>query len=772
MSYCDTLRDVIASFIMPLLCTVFVLFFPSLAEAASSVDTTNWTMDFGETIVGSQLSEDGKYLVVCIDTDEDNIQCVKMSTGDVVWRATVTYDTEKFWGKFVDSETFLLCRERQYEFRAIANGTVLAELPIMATSWDNIADAPWNGATGFAGYVPGQYEPAQPRFFGKIGVFYFQQGMQILNLKERTVLYKSGEVAETVRYEAWNDHVLILPSGSCEHLFIIDTAKNELVYTMESNPEFIEEQLAQHIITAGNQMMFFAVDEIICIDLAKKQKTAALRFSVKNMMGYYPITIASDLYLFTSFGLYQTLYRCRDGKLMWELNDSLLFGAVDNAYLHSNGKDLVVLMCDGKQTSAAVIDFASGQLRWARPLFSFSGGYKIGNYFPATSTSVWAIAGALVAGLPMLLYHSGYYVIPAPYGTPTPLPSSDILAPMKSCAGIATFLRAYDPSHIVLAMSGYIYTTLNLSSNDRYNGEGFVVLNLSNGAVVSYEQVPILSDMSIRDRDKEVFNAVQYTRIAAVRYADVVVGQRHAYVVSNERVVSLAMNPDDDTAELLCCDWEKSSVICSINRDGEAYEYWQIDAGTLPVKVALRARTETRLFVFPEAATFPCSIISNSEGLSGYDVDKLPLDGQALPPARWLVSADSLDDMDIGNFRRRGAVSSKARDSLQGISFIDGDLYLTGRDGVGMISGDGRCRWSIPWNVKIKHQGYPVAKVGAYLLYSTGVEFGIVRAGCGGGTVVERHEVSTDDLIVCTDQKSNLVVARKEQGTVHRYVIE
>ncbi len=745
---------------------LFVCLLPALLCSALA-RPADWQVKASGEIRSTQLSADGEHVVVHTDTDADNVQCINTKTGSVVWAETLQSKHRRFLGKFVDNDVYVLAHADKYEFRAVADGKIIQLLPIAAPSWDELLGQPWNGATGLAGYPAASYEDVQPRFFGDVGIFYFNKGFQIVQLKKRTILYHSNCATSSVRYESWNSRVLVIPKD-CGRAFVLDTASSGMVYSMELDPSELDDNLSQHFVATEHQMFLFKEYSILCINFGTKGSAPTTTSIVIKANSYFPVASQSDFYLVVSYSDQQTLYRCSDGELLWTTQEETVPGVVDFARIYNNGRELVMFTYgDGGKMGVHKLDIQTGQPLWSKWLFKMDRAYyNAGLLVPNNSLGLAEIllTGAGIA-TGML---TGTYFIPVYMASPNIVAMSSGIAPYKVSVGYAYLLDTANQSQLVIAMGGRIYTELQPTDEDEYDGEGFVVIDIRDGKILRHTQTPIIADIEKRDRD--IYNAVSLMAIVSARQADIVVGIHDVYTVSSQRESRIPFDAEDDNIAFISSIPEKGEMLFSVDHDGEYYDYWQLNVGALPATKTLCARSTTKNFFFPDTTRFACAVEYKDGELIGYGLESGDTADGRSDAALWTISEDELDKMDIGdfrNFKSRRRVSSA--DSVQGIRIIDGDVYLLGKDGLGRISADGRCRWSVPWDMKRREWTYPLSRIGSYLVFSSGDDTGIIDITCDSATMVARHNISYGDVGIVTNQTNEIIVVDKPEGILYGY---
>lgn len=724
----------------------------SCFAAAQSPD---WKVTIDEEIISATMSTNGNYVVLIIDQDKGNAQCVNARTGALVWTKTIEDYNSYFSGRFIGNDVYLLPNKNQYEFIKASDGTVLKTLPILGETWDD--DLVYTGTRD------AEYSSMVPYFFGDLGVFYFSDGFQIVDLQKREIIHESKSSISQIRYEYWNAKVMMLQEGDSDSLYVLDTASGKIDFAMEMGSSSLNSRVQQHFATTDKQMFLFCEDNILCIDFGKKEIPAIIPVDPEDPDVYLPVASKTDLYLVISDSDMQSLYKCSDGKQMWQTDAGAVPGLVDIARTYNNDKDLVLFTYqeDGKML-VNKLDMQTGKKAWSTALFQQEGSYAPG-HLKESKTGAF-IAAALVSVAANMMGGGRNAFGQRTFYRPNWLLLDRSLARSKSSDGYAYLLDTTNQSKLVVAMGGRIYTELKKSEHDDYDGEGFAVLDLKDGKVL--EHTP---GFIIAESEKEgTYNAVKFMTVASTQKADFVMGTHDVYVVSDGKIEHVAFDKEKDIVTYISSMDKEQTVNFSVNHDYDNYEYWILDASSLPVRKMICARSTVENFVFPDTAKFACLVNYNDGELAGYKFAEGPMTESRLAAPLWKMSEDEVDDLDIGGLEG----NRSATDGLQGIRVIDGSVYLLGSDGIGKVSPDGKCRWSIEWDPKLIETRMMPRRVGSYFVFSTGEDTRIIHDGCNEARVVGQHEISFSDVDVVTDGSKEIIVMDKSDGVLYGYHVK
>jgi outer membrane protein assembly factor BamB len=724
---------------------LFTLLCLVLGSVICTAQKPDWNIDVDEEIMYPQLSTNGNYLVYYVDRDEHNVECINVKTGAKIWSKTLADFSDGFSGHFIDNETFLLGNQNRYEFVRTSDGSIAKTLPIIGESWDD--DYLGTAAT------PSRLGILEPYYVGNMGIFYFEDGFQILDLKKQSVIHQS-ECTSRIGYEKWENMLLLVASG-CDSIYVLDTTTSKMVFKMEMGSGELNDRVLQHFVVYKDQMFLFNEDNILSIDLKNQSVAAILPVAPDDPDMYLTVPASQGLYLLTSMDDKQMLYDGRTASLLWETKEGEIPGLADQIRLYDNDRTAVMITYqeDGK-VGAYKIDMKTGKLLWSRLLFEQDGSYVPG-HLKASKTGSVIGAIALSTAMNMLSgpnsrtrYRPNWAALDAG------------LYKEKQSDGYTYFLDTANTDRVTLVMGGQIYTELKKTARDTYDGEGIVILDIKDGSVVKHEPRFIIAES-----DKEGdYNAVRFMTVSSHRTGDIIVGSRDIYIVHKSDIQHFAFDPKND--QLNYMSRLDSSIAVSVNHADEWYDYWIIDITSHPAHKTLCARSVKKNFVMQDTLLFQTRLYYNDDGeLLGYPLTAGDVTEANLSSAAWKLSEDDLDEMEIGSLEENVSVS----DSIQGIRVSGNSIFLMGDDALGKVSFDGKCRWSHVWWPQPEKTRLGLTEVGSYLVYSSGAKTVILDSECNKSTVVGEHTIVFDDVRVLTDKAREIVVLDVSDGKIFGY---
>lgn len=729
----------------------FTVVFLILSAMVCTAQKPDWSIDIDEEIMYPQLSTNGNYLVYYLDRDENNVECVNVKTGAKLWSKTLEKFSDEFPGHFINNETFLLGNQNRYEFVHINDGKVMKTLPILGKSW---SDAYLGRAT-----TPTSYGTLEPYYVGNMGIFYFEDGFQILDLQKQSLIHQSAECGGYVGYERW-ENMLLLVANECDSIYVLDTAANKMVFKMEMGSGDLSAQALQHFVIHKDQMFLFNENNILSIDLKSQSVAAILPVAPDGVDMYLTVPTSQGMYLLTSEDDKQILYDARTAAVLWETKEGEVPGLADQIKLYDNEKSVVLVTYqeDGK-VGAYKLDLKTGKVQWSRLLFEQIGSYNPG-HLKADKTG--SVLGAIALSTAMNVLNggrrdaSGYRT----HYRPNWEALEAGLYKQKSSEGYAYLLDTANTSQITFVMGGQIYTELKKTERDTYDGEGIVTLDVKDGRIIKHEPYFIIAES-----DKAgSYNAVRFMTVSSHKTGDIIVGSRDVYVASHGNIEHFAFDHEDD--QLNYMSRLDSSISISVNHADEWYDYWMIDISAQPARKILCSRSVKENFVLLDTTLFQSRLYYNDDGeLLFYPLKAGDITEASLASPAWKLSEDDLDEMEIGSLEGNKSTA----DSIQGIRVSKNNIFLMGSASLGRVSLDRKCRWSHEWELNPEKTRLGLTEVGSYLVYSSGEHTVILDDVCNQASLVAEHTINFDNVRVLTDKTREIVILDVADGKIFGY---
>jgi len=708
-----------------------------------------WQLEFGSEIKSPQIAPSGNYLIYQGEkNDSDVMECVDMASGKVLWtRAYKDYEETSVF-RFIDSTRFLAGDENQYLFLNAADGKVLKTLPIAGDDWSDLVKQPKTD--------PG-LNLVQPWFRDSVGIFYFSDGFQIVDLLNPAILYQSECSPSKIVYKEWEKVLLIDMHNSCDSIFFVDTEKRKLVYRASKDEHDINDRAYQSFVTFKDQMLVFEDVTISSVDLTTGKLNAVLEIDPTDPDVFMPILTKNDLFLLTSQDNVQRLYNPKLGKLLWETPEGEIPGVVDELTVLDNNQGFLYGYADDGVMTLYKIDMSNGKVLWKKPLFKQENSYRPGHMrTSSTLASIGAIALSVVAN--SLGNAGSFHFGNGPYTTTVysvnwnAVYASTLVD--KASDGYAKTLD-YDNNRLSLVTAGKIYSELESGEHDEYDGEVYMTIDLNDGRVISSESVDLLKDSEQSD-----FNAVKGLRVVDHDPAKLLVGAHDVYVRIGDFLDRFSFGPSN----VFFLDSGNNMITIVADSLDEHFDYWTVDVSSSPPKRVLMARTDEKNFVLRDSALIGMTLNITEDDIAAYP---LVAGEPTFTNPLWKFNRE---DLGIGSFPIRTGVQNP----IQGVRFSkNGDVIIMGEEGLARISKDGKCKWAQEWSpasARAETQ-FPLKEVGNAIVYSTDDDTRLIRNDCSGETI-GRHEIGNSDVRVMTSNESYVAVVNTDEGIINGYVLK
>lgn len=325
----------------------------------------------------------------------------------------------------------------------------------------------------------------------------------------------------------------------------------------------------------------------------------------------------------------------------------------------------------------------------------------------------------------------------------------------KSSNGYTSLLESND-KQVILAVAGKIYAPGDERAST-YNGEEILTLNLADGSVINSTPCEMLAQSESDD-----FNAYKDLKIQQLDSARALIGVHEVYVLHGDDVQKFSFGQE----VLSFINAGKNEITVVANNDDDYYDYWRIDASTVPAKKYLLARSTYNNVVFYDSADVSTMLNITEEQISAYPLKEGDVTDASFASPKWRLSEDDLDNLEVGDLTE----VTSSYDMLQGIRIIGGDVLLMGDNALVHVSSDGTCRWSREWTPNRKEVKLGVTKVGNMFIYSTDGTTTVLNGTCPG-SALGSHDIDFADTEVLTSEEQGVVVIDKSDGVIRGYSV-
>ena len=750
-----------------------LLMLPTLLSSQLSAQDGKWEMNLDTELKNPILSENGAYLVYGND-DAEAAECLDARTGRKLWsRPLKDFDKWQVM-RFIQDSVVLMGQEKQWEFVRASDGTVIKTIPLIDGDWDDLA---------WAATAEEQMENIMPYVRSNIGIYYFDDGTQIIDLEKRELIHQTEDVPSKLQYKDWGNIRMIFPRGGSDSIWFVDYEKRKVIYSFSRDDHEMNESLYQPFAMNDTELILFNDENVESIDIATGRVNATMPIETGDPDFLFTTELEDGLHLMVSEDDVQTLYRTKDGKQLWATPKDTVPGVIDQLVEVAGNQGLLLGYKDG-YGSVYKVDLKSGEIAWSRLLFKQKGdletGHKEGSKF-AAALKTFALRSMMNMVLgPGVAARTGYRYDPStglysmsyrPFsgGSYDGSMSSRRAARQLSSSTFNAFLskrketKAYmsliteNESDVVLAVAGRAYEPENKKMSI-VDGEGVYTIDLATGDLKTTSKATMLAE-------KEQLNAYNDMKLLKlpVAQASALVGINDLYIERKGEVERLAFG--EETISFISS--TDSNLVIMADNDGDEYHYWLVDAKTNPSTLHLLAQTEDPVLTFSDTTVFTQTLSFKDFSLSGHSLYSGKPGAVTLPSPMWTLSEDKIDEMGIGRLTK----NEGHFDPIQGIRPTKRGLYLMGDDAIAFLSADGKCTWTREWSPNRQKITMPPTLLNGHLILAVGDEVQLLSDDCSGSVVAE-YEIDFDDRSVLSSKEGTLIIMDADEGLIYGFTLE
>lgn len=750
-----------------------LLLFVAIVAIAQGQNST-WEIKVDEEILYATISKNGNYALYIYEDDNDSINavCIDAASGIMLWKRILLINLEHYHlCRFTLNDAVLLIQKNQYEFVNAESGLTMKALPIVGESWDDI-----NKSWSFS----------QSRFLtspytnDSIGVFYFDEGFQIVDFKNQKIAYQTSETPSEAIYEYWENLLLINLASGSDTLYFFDLEKKKITYKMPVDREQPNSTVFQKFAAYKNDLVIFAEDEIQCVNLQNGELASTINVDPDYIEAYTVVILKNKLHLLLSHEDKQYFYRISDGKMLWETKENAFIGIVEAAVEipEKDGECIVLSYEENGHMMARRMQMNTGEILWEKLLCTQDGRYNPGHK-PGSST------GRIIASIALSILARGIIIIPES----TPLQADEYYTRYKSALynswicqrketeGYAVILDI-DPDKFTAITAGSLYSPENKDQNS-YDGEGIWTYNISDGMAQESQRKHMLID-----EDQIDVNA--YRELLSINFDSIqtqtILGLHDIYVAKNDTIINFNFNE----SKIHFVNKTKTDLVVMADYNWGSFDYWRINLNVMPPEQSLIARSTRKNVVFPIPDTskyFFQNYLNNlaltlnisDEEISAHKLKIGPVHSSTFSSPLWKLSEEEIDNLELGTLQ----YSQGYFDGTQGVFSFNNDVIIMGDDAIGVITDSGKCRWSQAWNMmrrtgpmgaEIYHGKMGVHITQDRIMYATSTEATLLRNDCRGGIVAE-EEVNYLYLgiLKSEDNPKLVIIINTDEGTLRGY---
>ncbi len=741
---------------------VLLLVLSSIALRPHSSMAQAWKLNLDMSIYTPSISDDGKTLILFT---KKSFQCYDATTGTLRWSRDLEKYIPGFSGKFINNSIFVYGLGNQYEFIDVNSGKTVKTLPIIGESWKDLR---WDSKA-----LP-ETDTLKPHFWGNVGIFYWDDGFQLIDLEKQTILYQSSEPIKVVKYETDGDMTMIWSRRGADTAYFLDTKNNKIAYKIGTSSNGINGSVYKHFFVQGDQMLIMLDKNFASVNLPTQHIDALIPVSPDDPDVYIPVAGNNALYLLTSDHNKQTLYDGKSGAQMWQTKEDEIPGLAEQfTLIDQTGNDGLLMSYhkDGK-IGISKVNMKTGAIAWTKILAEQDGSYAPGHHKSSSTLAILKTVALTIVtnAVNRGLSRAGSYNSRSGWGASNNNSFNSMNQHAPNIAGAlastnvnqesAGFVKVLEigDGKVSLLLGGKMYTELSKTSRDNYDGEGFVILSLADGSVIKNMPCPIIAKSS----DKK--NAAKDLTATPIGPTNVVVGAHDVYVLYGDKLESFNFGEENVTS--IGSDDIQVQFVC--NHDDDYYDYWSIEPTPTGAKKTLLARSTKNNLVFQGTSAFASTLNIDKKAIEAYPL--MTGDAAAKPAftnPSWKLTEDDLDKLDVGSLAKNASNS----DSIQGIRVSGNDLYLMGSDKIGKVTINQTCRWANKWSPEPLQTLMGVTPYGKCLVYETGKYCGILNNDCSGAEIAT-HKISPEYATVLHSPEDDLIVMDRDNGLVFCYKLK
>ncbi|MDZ4745138.1 MAG: PQQ-binding-like beta-propeller repeat protein [bacterium] len=728
----------------------------------SATDNTKgnlWSTAFKDDLYSPKLSPDGKHLLVY---HGDTLLCIEANTGNRLW--TKTYkDVERnqhYVTQFTKPDEAFIPGMNSLVWVDLNSGKELASVPTIGELGDIEFRLPAPNT---------DYDTLQPTVYGDLMVVWYSDGTQVIDLKDKKVIYQTSDDPTVLRIEKWFSTMML--DTESDTLLFIDGTMRSVVYKHDNQVNPISTDLHQRFFDHKNLLVVLTETNMIVVDKTKGQRLGTILVSPEKTENYIPIVKDDKLYLLVTTESVHEYFDVETQKRLWSIDRKNLDGIADQTTVTSDGDLLVQLFDEDDVLSLAKINTATGKVLWSTKLVTQDGGYEAGHIKPSTalkSIASFAVATALnrlsssrdqygfirwqtpyKVGPGGILTHNGKAmsstIDPANLGNETMNGLTNRKINKKRTSQALFKVIGVNADQIHLLIMGEAHQTWKGKPSSADDGEGVATLDAKSGKVVEFKQQKLFADNVKKD-----FNLFLHGETIETANGLLAIGASTVcYVTNTGEVSSLTF----DTEDLQLLDTRGTSAVVYGEDSKSMHQMWKIDFSTPKLTRNLVMYSDDLCDgVTRDTIDFHRTITLFDGAISAYEpLGDLPKSSDKIV---WKISEDDISKMKVGDLDADSAIGMR-----QGIRLHGDHILLLGDDGYAVVDATtGACRKSDEWNAKFnfKRDGMVFVKNAAFYQSDTDVGMVALKSACDVA-VLGREMYS---------YSSGAVLAHKDSGTV------
>lgn len=715
--------------------------FSLLTAEESDLLTPAWSINFEKKSAKRiQESPDGSIMYVLSEIDDGYIiEFYETTSGKLLWDMALTElpDIGVSFNRILLDGAALLCTGNEIIFAESKSGKVLKKIPLLCETWDDIENV-----VELSG---GKNSGANFLQQNDMGILGSENGLQIIDYTNKSVIYSSNVDAETIVAIQYGDIMQIkLRNGGWsvleDSIYFFDASKKEMIHKGIMKDLIYNDRLYLPWYNYKNTFILALAESVLFIDLDSKKivSTEIMNPNEPDNLSFHIIN--DELCMLATTETEHKLFDGK-GKIKWEIPRSEVPGVFEGIYNINNR--YIGLHYDNEESKACIcsINPENGKILWNVPIFEYEGYFQTGHqkeslgmtFLKATAATV--ASAALSRAMSTRYYRPVYDAIAAAYY-------------QKSSEAFAKIIQSDDNS-VTVACYGNLQS---LTDGGETYKETLLKVDLEKGNILSENDVKLFSGGDFE-------SVIDKLEVVYLKDAVAIIGYWNVYILSGGKLETLKFNSESIN---LLSQTDDEFVIFTYNSDDDIYDYYKIDVSSH--KLTLLARSESpRNFVDTDYFSFKNSYIINDDGFFAFKpisaAYPLPTRGFSSPPennsADWNMLWDKLDigDIEISDCEKEIYEIQKKNPNyyfpyyVAGISVRNDNIIFMGEDGLAYAKQDGSCNWSKEWSPECEETAWGVSRIGNWLVYSTGDDTKLIKNDCEGATLAS-YNFNYDDILI------------------------
>lgn len=716
------------------------------------------------------ISNDGKYAIVGF---EDKIMALSIHDGKTLWTRKYkdNYDGMHDCVTWVSPYEVTVPTETALEWVDLPTGKVIASVPFIAPGLEELvnkgakyADLTWS---------------VRPRRLGYILLVPFEKGYQLFDLRSRKEFFRSKEELSEIHLEWWGTSVLMY--GDMETAIVMDIDQARVLAQHKVEGAEFDTKNYQNIVRYRDQVALITEEEVYCYDGATNKRTGILGFDPDDVDSYHAVLVNDHLYFLTKSEEFMRLYDIASAKMVWSVSKGMKeAGELVDVWPMPDGTLLVELDHSDDTYWLSKLELNTGNPVWEKRIVKSNSDFEPGLTYSKPLMTLFGqkplpqlYAPIRTDSLERQTYFTQLSIDSArqvPDWRFVNLMSNEFIHRKSVCVGYVRLISVIGQEIILQSVGEVQQAWDGKISENEYDAEGVLRLDLQTGAVKGFTKIPF-------------FKHLNYTDIN-VRMSSIPWEVENGWMLlGTHTVANLRLDATLDTTGFLVDD-EKSISAHDFGKDYVSFYYkdddddhydWKVTATPNGLRRELigNGHEQDAFHVFDDTTFVPATLRWIDGRLEGYPVmDQIP---KQWPKPMWTVSREQLEKIGQDD----AMDDDLARDAAGIFSYKD-FIFVLGKEGLGVIDPKTGCMKTIEWEGYDQGAAfkYPIKRFGYNMdhaaMFDLGDDVGMVSLGpgCDVKLIGYLNESRSDLKVVYTEQARTMLVINTVQNTLDVFQIK